>query len=192
MNRSEIRAQETAALEKTKGAVQPTDLREITRHTDKCRTLVRLFPDWNEQNAIDWITCGQANLQHNERQNIWMLKVYLTEWVTDFEHDTSYAFQLPLIGLSFQSLDYHQTTFAAWVDPNNLEGFRVPRPGYNPMKLPDATRCKGRKSDYCKIGEPHIIIPEGYLAGPPTDLELYKAVRGKKVEIRIGPVYKDE
>jgi hypothetical protein len=52
------------------------------------------------------------------------------------------------------------------------------------MKMKGAIRCK-------KCRPQHVIVPEGYFGGPPTDLELFKLVRGKKVEIKIGPAFKD-
>jgi len=165
--------------------VERTDLLAISRHPNHCLTVVKLFPSWDQREAFDWLIGGQAELRHHEKVGTWDLTMRLTAGVTDFEHDSAYVFQLPLIGLTFESLYYHQTTFIAWVNPNASEAFRVPRPGYNPMTMKGATTCKE-----CKPR--HLIVPEDHFAGPPTDLELFKLVRGKRVEIQIGPAYKDE
>jgi len=80
-------------------------------------------------------------------------------------------------------------SFNAWVDPDiGMESdFRVPRPGYNPMEHPNATRCE----EPGRCGGPHVIVPENMYAGAPFDAELYKAVRGRRVEVQIGPAYPD-
>lgn len=178
-------------MEKPPFKVEPTDLREITRYPELCRTVVKLFPSWDSREAFDWLIAGQGEFRQHERFKTWELLMRLTAGVTDFEHDSAYAFQLPLIGLTFDSLYYHRTTFVAWVDPNDFEKFRVPRPGYNPMKHKDTYLCKDkdcRRED--KKG--HMIVPEDLFAGPRPDAELFKAVRGKRVEVTFGPVYKDE
>jgi hypothetical protein len=139
---------------------------------------------------VNWLVFGQANLRpsRDRPDGRWRLDARMTGGVTDFEHDSAYALKLPLIGVVFENVDYHASVFTGWVDPNiNVDDsseFRVPRQGYDPTKLPDAHMCK---TGECKKN-PHIIVPEGFWL-PPFDLELYRAVRGKKVEIRISPVY---
>lgn len=180
----------TAAIQELPGLVTETDLREITRNPELCLTEVWIQTSWDTQSRIKWLICGQSKLipQRDHRDGRWRLEAYLPDGVTDFEHDSGYAFKLPLIGVEFEMVDYHQATFHGWVDPNDQDDFRVPRPGYNPMKHPQAKKCK--PSEYCPGG--HMIVPEGFWAGPPTDIELWKAVQGKKVQIYISPVYPPE
>jgi hypothetical protein len=182
----------TAAKAKASQIVlETTDLREITRNPELCLTEVYVQTGRDIQSRIKWLICGQSKLipQRDHRDGRWRLEAYLPDGVTDFEHDSGYAFKLPLIGVEFEMVDYHQATFHGWVDPNNdHEDFRVPRPGYNPMKHPKARKCEPSK--YCPGN--HMIVPEGFWAGPPTDTELWKAVQGKKVQICIGPVYPKE
>lgn len=188
------------------GIVQYTDLREITRESHLCRTVVFLQGSIYERRQFKWLELGQAVLRRQKESsslNAWRLEAYLTEGTCDFEHDSAYALELPLIGLQLGDLGihYHTTYLTAWVDPNAADqfsqGFRVPRPGYNPMKHEKAVTCEGvyneKKRKYCKWneGKPHIIVPEGFYR-PPFDLELYRAVAGKQVEIHIGPVRKEE
>lgn len=168
--------------------IEPTDLRSITRHPDRCLTTVSLQVDWKTK--LEWLRFGEANIQYFEKRKTWSLKAYLPAGATDFEHDSAHALQLPLIGLQFGDLTihYHTIFLVAWVDPNEFDGFRIPRPGYDPMNLPGATKCNSKE---CRK-TPHIIVPEGHYAGPPKDLELFRAVAGKRVEICIGPVFPEE
>jgi hypothetical protein len=168
-------------------AIPETDLTKITRESKTQRTEV--FVEWgHHEQKLRWLTLGQSRLRraHDRDDGCWQLAAYLTAGVTDFEHDSAYALQLPLVGLHFKSVEYQRATFEAWVDPNpnDLSSFHVPRPGYNPMKLPEAYICK-MKGQCAK--EPHIIVPEGFYV-PPVDEDLWLLVRGRRVEIRIGPV----
>lgn len=157
--------------------VELTDLTEITRDNKRARTVIYIHND-NYGDRSPWLVLGQAEVKIDGR--ICWLSAYLTEGVSDFEHDSAYAVRLPLIGVKLEHIWYHTTYLTAWVDPNNENDFHVPRSGYNPMKHPDAETCE---MDYC--GKPHPIVPQGYYV-PPFDEELYNAVRGKKLEIVIG------
>lgn len=173
----------------------PVDLTEITRHSNVCRTVVFIQLDWALKTRTKWLTLGQARIRKRRESTYdgaWVLDAYLVEGATDFEHSSSFALCLPIIGLTYQGTEYHKSEFTAWVDPNDPEGFRVPPPGYNPMAHPEAEECSGfydpKKKQYCKWndGKPHVIVPSGmYL--PPSNQDLYKSVRGKQLEIVIGP-----
>jgi hypothetical protein len=166
--------------------VEETDLRPISRRGYRCLTTVRLFPNWDPANAVTWLKIGEARLRSardGRADGRWLLEAYLTAGTTDFEHDSAYAIRLPLIGVQFEGVDYHATRVSAWVDPgNDFEDFHVPRPGYNPMALPNAEKCTDKRCE-----EPHVIVPEGFYV-PPFDADLYAAVRGKRVEIRFDLV----
>jgi len=169
--------------EAAKKIVTYTDLRPITRDADKCRTVVTIHLDW--QTKEKWLEFGQAQIRFQQESRPsdgrHRLEARMTAGVTDFEHDSAYALRLPIVGLTFQGTDYHQTHFTAWVDPNEADhDFHVPRSGYNPMRHKDAWKCKE-----CKGKESHIIVPEGFYV-PPYDAELYEVVRGKRIEILIG------
>lgn len=173
--------------------IEAVDLRSITRHSDRCFTHVRLFPDWDPSNRVDWLVFGMASVTAKERQRTHSLEARMIAGVTDVEHDSAYALKLPLIGLQFQDLfvSYHTTHLVAWVDPNADERtFRVPTVGYDPTKHPKARLCKDK---YCLPAYPngHMIVPEGHYL-PPFDKELFKLVAGKKVEITIGSVLANE
>lgn len=176
-------------IERLRGKPFPlktTDLRPITRRSDTCLTKVLLRRSW-EDRQFEWLMMGEAHLSGRQGGNQnWTLKAYLTSGVTDFEHDSAYALQLPLIGVELDSVYYHSTHIVGYVDPElDKNSFRVPVPDYNPMKHEDAVECK-------ECEKPHVVVPEG-LYCPPFNWGLFNAVRGKRVEIHIGPVLpKDE
>lgn len=178
--------------------VQETDLRPICRASDRCITVVTLHVDWEAR--ARWLVLGETQIrqQSDRRDGRWRLEAYMAD-ATDFEHDSAYALRLPLVGLEFTGLDYHRSTFHAWIDPNAVDefsqDFHVPRPGYDPRKDPKARTCSGTydgKENFCKWneGRPHPVVPEGFYV-PPYDADLYGVVRGKLVEISCGPVRKD-
>ena len=159
--------------------IELLDLRSITRDSNKCRTSVILQWDW--QTRIEWIICGMVDFREDKTKR-WTLQAYLNKGATDFEHDSAHALGLPLIGLTFDRLYYSRSAFTAWIDPNDdSDSFRVPLPGYNPAKLKNTIKCNDKHCD-----EKHIIVPEGYYY-PPHDAKLYDLVKGKKVEISVGP-----
>jgi hypothetical protein len=162
------------------------DLRPITREPDRYQTVVKLFH--GHFRSKRWLILGQARLQRHGRSHgpsLWIFDSYLTEGVTDFEHDSAFALRMGLIGVEFRGILYGHTEVQAIIDPQDRDGFHVPQPGYNPMELPDAEQCDGGK--HCKWGdkEPHVIVPEGNYV-PPSDRELYRKVRGRFVEITFG------
>lgn len=159
------------------------DLRPITRSTDFCSLEVRLHWDW-DLNFV-WIRAGQASLRL-DHSRFKYLHAYLPVGVTDFEHDSAYAFRLPLVGIELKDLSYHQTEIQAYIDANNPEDFHIPPPDYNPMKHPKSFTCKDKGCE-----KHHIIVPEGFYC-PPRDPELFEKVKGKRVEILFSPVYPKE
>ena len=170
-----------------------TDLRSITRDSKRCETRVILQLDWRTKS--EWLVFGQAQLRaqrESQPDGRFRLEARMTEGVTDFEHDSAYALKLPLIGVQFSSMlvHYHQTHLIGWVDPDAEDmDFMVPNPGYNPMKHKDAHVCKD-KSCLKENPKGHIIVPQGFYVPPPNPA-LYKLVRGKRVEIIIGLVVKE-
>jgi hypothetical protein len=171
-----------------------TDLLSVTRGVDRCLSEVFIF---NGGRRSIWLRFGEARLNFREKRDSWQLAAYLSEGVCDFEHDSAFALQLQLVGLTYKGTEYHRSTFTAWVEFDDQEGFRVPKPGYNPMKHPKATTCAGiyneKKGLYCKWneGEKHIIVPEGMYV-PPFEPKLWRMLRGKKVEIELGPALPKE
>jgi hypothetical protein len=160
-----------------------TDLRDINRDSDRVQCTVFISTDEDNHPRGDmkkWLVLGQVNL----RMDMYPmeLKAYLPAGVTDFEHDSAWAMVLPLIGVKLNSLHYHTTEIEAYVAPRQLENFRVPWPGYNPMEEEDAEICT---HGHCKK-DPHPMVGMDRYT-PYSDPTLYKAVEGRLVRIRIGP-----
>lgn len=158
-----------------------TDLRDITRSSDITKTIIGIYMGTKWEGSGPWLVFGACEVRNEE--NICRISAYLDYDITDPEHDSAYALRLPLIGLEFINVCDNYTHLKAYVDPNNEREFHVPNPGYNPTILEDSYKCTD-----CE--EPHIIVPEGYYV-PPVNKELYEKARGRKVGIRIGPVYKE-
>lgn len=171
--------------------VVPIDFRPMSRDSDKCLTVVTLYPDWDTQNAIRWIHAGQTTLRKRQASRSgtsYDLTCNVRDRATDFEHSSAYIFILPLIGVTFSDMHYHRTTFQGWIDPNilpddSMDAFHVPPFTYDPFKHEDSTKCTS-----CKGKEKHWIVP--YL--PSHNPTLYKAVKGMKVEIVVSPVFPDD
>ena len=183
--------------------VKVTDLRSIGRYSDRLETVVTVnVGDWMDRKSVEWLRLGAASLQRIEnhrRPNSWYLSAHLGSgpdagvegMATDFEHDSAYACRMPLIGLELEMVRDHSLFAAAWVDPDALDDFKVPLPGYNPLAHPKAFVCEAKRCIEGSEGEKHIIVPEGHYM-PETNPELYELVRGKRVEIYMRPVYPGE
>lgn len=161
---------------KTKN-INSLDLRSITRDSDKLRSTVMLHVDWDVR--IKWLMFGEANMRCFNSKKQWLLSAYLNNGTTDFEHDSAYAFRLPLIGVQFDDVNHQVTSFTAWIDSNNPSDFGIPSSGYDPTKQEGSFICKDCKD------EQHVIVPEGFYI-PPFDQNLFDLVKGKQVEIVIG------
>lgn len=163
--------------------IQKTDLLSVSRSPDRCRTSVSIRLDWDWKQT--WLLFGACQLSATNQGRTHYLEGRASEGVTDFEHDSVVLVRLPLIGVQFDNLlvHGHTTHLVAWVDsePSRKENFHVPRPGYDPASRKDAWTCQDQG---CQ--KPHRVVPEGFYV-PPFDEELYEAVRGREVEIRIGP-----
>jgi hypothetical protein len=162
-----------------------TDIRSYTRRSDKVRTEVQV---WFKNTMTPWIQCGEVELRQFGQHTTpyWELGARMGHGATDFEHDSAWAFKLPLIGVEFESLDYGKVTLRAWVAPSEVKSmsrsFHVPRPGWNPLELPETEKCTDR---HCS-DKGHPIVPEGLYSGPPFDAQLYEMVRGCAVKIMSG------
>src|SRR5512135_114933 len=182
------------ALEPERPYVETIDVIKLCRNPKRAFCSVWLYPDWDRRNKIEWIRLGEASLRpsRDNADGRWTLDARMAGGVTDFEHDTAYVIKLPLIGVGFDGLAIHYTRIhlIGWVDPNELEDFRVPPPGYDPVKDPGTYSCKDKR---CLEEHPkgHPIIPEGMWLPKPNE-ELFRRVAGKRVEIIMGPVVKDD
>lgn len=164
------------------------DLRSICRESELCSTTIYLLPNKYGTFRHPWLFAGQASLDPaHERSHERTLRAYLGRGATDFEHDSAYAFKLPLLGVFFERVDYHTTVLTGFLPPDmRADDFRVPAPGYNPFELDGAEMCDGER-----CGEKHPMVPEGCYV-PRGDPAVLKAVRGRRVMVRIGPRRKED
>jgi hypothetical protein len=163
---------------------QKLDFRKITRPGSI--TTVNVTIDYTR---CPWLLFGQCYLRQNDGANKgnWRLGAYLAD-ATDFEHDSAHALSFPLIGVHVTAADYGTTHIQGWIDPQPRwsEDFCIPPKGYDPRKHPDAEMCPQCKGKKGSENQRHIMVPEGFYS-PPKNPELFKQMRGLKVEIDIGP-----
>lgn len=173
-----------------RGTIVPPamDFRALSRNSKKIRTSVVLWSDWTQS---EWIQLGEIMFRENhDLRGTWLFGAYLSN-STDFEHDAAWLFKMELIGVRFTSCAYGQTSFEGWIKSDDSGDFRVPPPDYNPLKHKDASKCGGTAKEYCKRGEPHVIVPEGFYV-PPENPELFDIVRGRRIEVTTGICCKEE
>jgi hypothetical protein len=170
--------------------LEHTDLRNITRESDHCLSTVtiRMGDWWDRGTDTPWLKFGQAQIRKHENSDLtwWQLGAYLKDGATDFEHDSGYAFRMPLVALEYTFTLNHGSRFSAIIHPNMADEFHVPLPGYNPLEHENTQKC-----DRCTEERAHLIIPQGFYV-PPFEPELYKLVAGKPVVIHLGVIYWSE
>lgn len=160
------------------------DLTKICRDAAKLSTTILIYTDYERS---EWLRLGQCRLRAREsnQKGIWELAAYL-ENATDFEHDSAFALKMELVGVMFEGIEYGQTSFQAWIKSDDPEDFRVPNAGYDPRKHKDTARCKEKQCE----DKGHYIVPEGFYV-PPPNIELYEAVKGRRIEVQTGLRRKD-
>lgn len=136
----------------------------------------------DDYERIEWIRCGVTVVQRRDRQP-WRLGARAREGVTDFEHDSAWIFQIPLVGVALDMIDMGTVFVTGYIagDPGDL---RVPTSAdYDPARHPEASLCDGR---HCGMGSHPIVAPD-YWAGPPADEKLWRRLVGRRLDIRIRP-----
>lgn len=157
------------------------DLSKLCRDADQISTTIAIWTDFTRS---EWLRLGQIRLRQRDSyhyRGIWELAAYLSN-ATDFEHDSAFVMKMELTGVNFQSIEYGQTVFEAWIKSDDPEHFRVPVVDYNPLKHKDTKECKDK---HCRRDEPHVIVPEGFYL-PPPNAELFEMVRGRRIEVTTG------
>ena len=161
--------------------VQLTDLTAISRDAARCVTGVTLYQDSMRQKPMEWLRAGRGSLypmNNHHRPGLWVLAARLGRGATDHEHDSPFAFKLPLVGLKIERVEEGCVWAYAFVDAYDGEEFHVPRPDYDPFRRASICRHKA-------CGNKHPIVPGGCYV-PKFDAALYEAVKGRLVEIRMG------
>jgi len=165
--------------------VQFTDLRDIGRDADRMETVVALFQENLRQGRVEWLWAGSSSLypvNNYHKPGLWILAARLGRGATDPEHDIPFVFKLPLVGVEIERIEEGGVWAHGFVDAYDGEEFRVPRPGYDPLKERDVFTCL-----HASCRDRHPIVPDGCYV-PKFDAALYEAVKGRLVDIRIYPV----
>jgi hypothetical protein len=139
-------------------------------------------PDPKRFEILEVFGVGRGSLydvNNHHRPGLWVLAARLGRGATDPEHDSPFAFKLPLVGVEFERVEEGCLWAHGFVDAYDGEEFHVPRPGYDPFKKRGASTCR-----YKACGEKHPIVPEGCYV-PKFDAALYEAVKGRLVDIRM-------
>jgi hypothetical protein len=146
-----------------------------------------LFTDYERS---VWIQLGEIMLRQRDSHNrgVWKLGAYLQN-CTDFEHDAAWLLKIDLVGVEFTAVEYGLTHFQGYIKADDEDDFRVGNADYNPIIDPKTKACKGTQKEYCRRGEPHLIVPEGFYL-PPENPDLFNIVRGRRVEVTTGLVSK--
>lgn len=158
--------------------LQKTDLRSITRRSDKVQTTVLI--DMGDDQQFEWILFGEVeitSLRTYRADGYWMVSAPSLEGPTDLSHDAPFSLRFIAIGLQFDRVFHQETRIFAWIDSDSTD-FHIPKPGYDPVAHPEAFDCTDKK---CSRGK-HKIVPH-FL--PPFDKDVFKLVSGKRIEIRI-------
>lgn len=157
------------------------DLCEVTRKGGNTTVLLDTGDYTRGAPMKEWIRCGAVCLHGGHDKRVpWTLGARAGKGVTDFEHDSPWIFQIPLIGPDFAFIDNGVVWVSGWIggDPENL---RVPVvSGYDPTRLPDSQLCTKCKPN-------HRMVPEGYFAGPPPEETLWQQLVGRRIEVVIRP-----
>lgn len=162
----------------TGSKLEALNLRHLSCGADRLTTVVNLVIDYSKR---AWIALGEVTISKANAQHGWLLESGLLN-ATDPSHDTARIIRLPLVGMTFDMISWGTTWLHGWVDGSDVRDFRVPEPGYNPLTLKDAVKCK-------QCADTHLIVPEGYHV-PPVNEALFEAVRGLEVQIIISPTQK--
>jgi len=171
--------------------IEHIDLTGVTRDADDfyCQIMIDTGNYSGGGSRKPWITCGRIKLQFPDSRGARpaILSARAGYGITDFEHDSAYIFQIPVVGFEVSFVE-NGMVYAECVIGGEPDDLRVPtKAGYDPTKLEGADVCT---SESCK--KPHGIVPEGYYAGPPTSEEIWRSLVSRKLEIVFGPKSKDK
>ena len=169
-------------------SIETLDLRKRARDAQKAITTIYVTDEW-DQKAEEWLVLGPIEMHKRERNGKWTLRAYACGprniHLTDYEHDSAQLLSFDIIGLQTDMVINGRFILSGWIetDPTS-DGFRIPTAGFNCAK--GAVPCDVKE---CK-GEHAHLIGEYYCAN--HNPELYEQLRGRRLRIETGPVYKTD
>lgn len=169
--------------------VEALDMLKFTRNADKVRTYISIYDPYAERRETPWIICGDIQISSRDNVNVWDIGARMGHGVTDFEHDSAYAFRFEAVGLQFDGQYFGRMQFTAWINPNDPETFYIPKTAANPLEAKDTAHCteKECKAEAKKRKEvPHVIVDRFV---PPSNHALYEKLRGKQIRIAFGAAW---
>lgn len=177
-----------SARQASKLVVPKLNLLSYTRNTDKVRTRIHIDNrmEFDDDPQPLWIECGDIQINKREREPVWTIAARMSYGVTDFEHDSAYAFMFEAIGFEFESSYFGNLRFTGWIHHAEAEQFKIPNPGYDPTKDPKTGRCGAK---VCKAEaksrkqEPHLIV-ERFV--PPPNKKMFELLKGKRFFLTFG------
>jgi hypothetical protein len=163
--------------------------------------------------STPWLIGGAACLMpsdNRQRPNEWRLEARLGAgpgmkgMTTDYEHDSAYAFVLPLIGLEVEMVRENRLFATAWIEPDCATSIHVPVVGWDPYADGSgATPCPRCE----KNGEePHLMVEQYIPPSPAVAMDralqqdatldeltgVYNEVRGRRVSIVLKDMIEDD
>lgn len=154
--------------------VEELDLREFTREGPYV-TKVYFGRPYREEQL--WITATRVEISKPMGGGYRTLQGRRRLGYTDMEHDSSWAFSIPLVGVEFHDSDDGLITFTGFIR-TPLSAFDLDR-----FQVPSAemlTTTEHEMCDRCEV--PHPIVE--YLS--PSCAALYRKLAGQPVVIKIG------
>lgn len=159
--------------------IDTIDLRKVTRKGGEA-TILLDTGDYQRPRQ-EWIRCGAVCLHgKHDGETPWTLGARAAAGVTDFEHDSLWIFQIPVVGASLSFIDNGVIWLAGWIG-GAPEDLHVPiLSGYDPSRLPGSSVCTA-----CAVK--HRVVPEGYFAGPPANESVWQQLVGRRIQVLIRP-----
>jgi len=171
--------------------IKKLDFTKVTRDADKTRTRILIKPRYGMQSLE--IVCGRTNLNRNRDRtpSYERLTARASYGVIDFEHDSAYIFQIPLVGVALDFVENSTVYYSGILLGRDPEDLRISLDtDYDPTKLKGAYKCNGKE---CRSGKSHMIVPEGYWAGPEMKVQtLYLQLVGAEVSVILSTPSKED
>lgn len=154
------------------------DLRPITRDSDHAETQISVIL---QNQPVLWIQAGRLS-HFNLSPSNQNLGAYFRDGVTDFEHDSAYAFHINVVGTFLHQIYHGVVELRAWLASraDDTERFKIP---VAPIDLDSLEWCSS-----CTGSERHRV--GAYT--PKPHRELWERLRGAELVIQIAPVTPEE